>query len=167
MLANEIEKDGFCFDFKGARRVFAFDKSNNSPMKKVDLIAEFEGGNKNYDVYAEIKNLTTKELPVKGAKADLRSRKNYKYYLKTLKYQYRDTYLYRYAEDKVRKPIYYICLLSLSPELSSLLCEMFGKDLCNDLPLKRVPKWNWKKDCRCLLCCGRRVVEAKLAKLEA
>ena len=98
-------------------------------MKKVDLIAEFEGGNKNYDVYVEIKDLTTKELPEKGAEAGSEGHENYKYYLKTLRYKYRDTYPYRYAEDKVRKPVFYICLLSLSPKSGSLPCYKFGKKL--------------------------------------
>ena len=138
----KITKDGFCFDFKGARRVVAFDKSNNAPMKKMDLIAEFEGDDGNYDVYVEIKSLTTKKLPEKGAEAGSEGHENYKYYLKTLKHQYRDICFYRYAEDKVRKPVFYICILSLSSKLSFPLCEMFGKDLRDHLPQKRESRWN-------------------------
>ena len=141
----KIKKDGFHFDFRGAKRVFAFDESNNAPMKKVDLIAEFEGDEEGYDVYVEIKDLTTKELPVQGTKADAKSRENYNYYLKYLKYKYRDTYLYRHAEDKVRKPIYYICLLILSPKSSLFLCNKFGQDLRTHLPVEPWCEWKWKK----------------------
>ncbi len=141
----KITKDGFCFYFEGARRVIDFDKSNEAPMKKVDLIAEFEGHGGNYDVYVEIKDLTTKELPEKGAEAGSESLDNYYYYLETLKYKYRDTYLYRYAEDKVKKEVYYICLLSLSPKLRYPIYHKFGKDLRHQLSLEPKRKWKWKK----------------------
>ncbi len=141
----KIEKDGFYFDSRGAKRVFAFDKSNNAPMKKVGLTTEFEGDDKNYDVCVEIKDLTTKKLPEMGAKADSKSRENYNYYLKYLKYKYRDTYLYWHAEDKVRKPIYYLCLLSLSPKSSLFPCNKFGKDLHTHLPVEPWCEWKWKK----------------------
>ena len=140
----KITKDGFCFDFERGT-VIDFDKSHNARMKKVDLIVEFEDGSNSYDLYVEIKDLTKIRLPKKGAEYDLECRKKYYGFLERLKYQYRDTYLYRYAQGKVKKKIFYICLLSLSPKSGSLLCYKFGKDLCDELPLEPKCEWKWEK----------------------
>jgi hypothetical protein len=58
----------------------------------------------------------------------LRWLKNY------LKYKYRDSYLYRYAEQKVEKPIHYVCLVTFDNGLNSFL----QKQLKRELPVGRV-----------------------------
>lgn len=97
-----IIAEGFSFDFKNALNAFKFDEANQSlptyhgvtSLKAVDIIAEFE----DYYIFVEIKDYTQNQFKYKKLK-------NY------LKYKFRDTFLYRYAENKVDKPIRYLCLL--------------------------------------------------------
>lgn len=43
--------------------------------------------------------------------------------VKSLKYKYRDTYLYRHAEDKVNKPIWYIYLLAFDDAMNARIAK--------------------------------------------
>ena len=55
-----------------------------------------------------------------------------------LKYKYRDTFLYRWAERKIDKPVRYICLLALENALISRM----NKEIRIQLPLSRpVERW--------------------------
>lgn len=103
-----VKVDGFEFRFADALEAFVFDEQNNTkptyhgaPMKRVDIIAEFE----KYEVYLEVKDY--EQTP------DNRIDKLVVHQLvDNLKYKYRDSYLYRYAEEKVSKPIHYFCMIT-------------------------------------------------------
>ena len=58
-----------------------------------------------------------------------------------LKYKFRDSYLYRYAEDKVNKPVHYLCLINFDNALNVAL----NKNLKRELPVGKVTaRWNKK-----------------------
>ena len=56
-----------------------------------------------------------------------------------LKYKFRDSFVYRWAEDVAEKPIRYLCLLSLDDALTARI----AKDLNRELPCGRpIRRWN-------------------------
>ena len=143
-----VDADGYSFNFKGALAAFVFDEEDKSkptfhgqPMKAVDVIAEFN----NAYIYVEVKEFhdlqrydpesTNSDEGVEGEEVvgnGFNWLKNY------LKYKYRDSYLFRHAEDKVEKPIIYICLLNLSNDLNGRM----QKALSIELPVgKTSPRW--------------------------
>lgn len=145
----KVTTDGFCFDFQDAITAFVFDETDRSketyhgqPLKAVDIIAEFE----NDYVYIEIKDFDDPELYNTRLESEdeeaLNARRDSFRWLKNyLKYKYRDSYLYRHAEDKVDKPIHYICLLNFENALNVRL----KKELVRDLPvLHQLPR-RWKR----------------------
>ncbi|MDR0703754.1 MAG: hypothetical protein LBF88_02080 [Planctomycetaceae bacterium] len=127
-----IVVDGFSFEFKNAITVFKFDEANDglptyhgvTQLKAVDIVAEFE----DYYLFVEIKDYTQNQF-------DYTRLKDY------LKYKFRDTFLYRYAENKVDKPIRYICLLI---GMDNALCSKFYKDLNYELPVGISNPKRWK-----------------------
>jgi hypothetical protein len=143
-----VETDGFRFEFSGAIEAFVFDEKDSTKpnfhgvaMKGVDVVAEFEDAY----VYVEIKdyddefasaydiNTFSNEEILKEKRRAFKWLKNY------LKYKYRDSYLYRHAEDKVDKPIHYICLLTFDNALNS----KFTRSLKQELPIGRKSRrWN-------------------------
>lgn len=138
--------DGYTFNFEDAIDAFKFDQNDPGqphyhgvPMKAVDIIAEFD----NAYVFIELKELNelseydiataTNEEEAKQKNAAFKWLKNY------LKYKYRDSYLYRYAEDKVDKPVHYICLLNFD----NSLCSKMKKFLAKELPVgHKSRRWN-------------------------
>lgn len=58
-----------------------------------------------------------------------------------LKYKFRDTYLYRHAEERVEKPIHYLCLIIFDNALNIAI----NKSLTTELPIgKPTPRWEKK-----------------------
>jgi len=143
-----VEADGFTFDFKDALNAFVFDETDRNkptyhglPMKAVDLVAEF----KEAYIYVEIKDFYDPDryneaLAVDnddlGAKC-----KPFNYLKNSLKYKYRDSYLFRHAEHKVDKPIHYICLLSFENALNITM----QKALTQELPVGVASSTRWKQ----------------------
>lgn len=144
----QVETDGFSFNFTDAIDAFVFDETDKTkatfhglPMKAVDIVAEFEDAYvyvelKDYDdpsIYDVISAVTDDE---KKARQDgFRWLKNY------LKYKFRDSYLYRHAENKADKPIHYICLLTFDNALNSRM----QKALKQELPVGKSSK-RWKQE---------------------
>ena len=140
--------DGFSFDFTDALDAFVFDERDRSkitfhgqPMKAVDIIAEFPDAY----VFVEMKNFddpetyNTKDFITKE---DLKTKRDkFKWLKNYLKYKYRDSYLYRQAEQKVDKPIHYICLLTFDNPLN----EIMQKTLRKELPVGKASK-RWKRE---------------------
>ncbi|MGL1103554.1 hypothetical protein ACSTLM_05110 [Vibrio parahaemolyticus] len=143
-----LEADGFRFEFSDAIAAFVFDEKDNSkdtyhgvPMKGVDIVAEFDDAY----VYIEIKDYqdefaaaydisTFQDDDEKNEK-----QKAFKWLKNYLKYKYRDSYLYRHAEDKVEKPIHYICLMTFDNALNT----KFTNALKQELPIgKKSKRWN-------------------------
>ena len=144
---NEIETDGYRFHFTDAIEVFKFDETDFSkptfhgaPMKGVDIVAEFE---EEY-VYVEIKDYEDlAEFDEKKASTEEETkhrRDSFKWLKNYLKYKYRDTYLYRYAEHKVEKPVHYICLINFDNALNNKMRNDLGRELPIGLASKR-----WKQ----------------------
>ena len=127
--------DGFDFDFMDAIDAFVFDeKDKNLPtyhglshaMKAVDIIVELE----NDYLFIEVKDFYSPD--------DYKNGDCFNHLRNVLKYKYRDTFLYRWAERKIDKPVRYICLLTLENALISRM----NKEIRIQLPLSRpVERW--------------------------
>ena len=140
-----VEADGFRFSFPDALGAFVFDEKDpraptyhGQPMKAVDLVAEFEHSY----VFVEVKDfadpqrydLLQAEVEAEGGN----TRDAFNWLKNYLKYKYRDSYLFRHAEDKVDRPIHYLCLLSFNDNLNQRL----QSDLRRELPVGRTsPRW--------------------------
>ncbi|NEX15942.1 MAG: hypothetical protein C1943_04710 [Halochromatium sp.] len=138
-----VEADGFEFRFEGALDAFVFDETDSTkptfhgaPMKGVDIVAEFEDAY----VYVELKDYDDPSIyDVLGAttKDETSSRQaSFKWLKNYLKYKFRDSYLYRHAEQKVEKPIHYICLITFDNALNSRM----QKSLKQELPVGKASR---------------------------
>ena len=130
-----IEVDGFDFDFTDAIDVFVFDEADRTKpryhglshaMKAVDLVVELE----NAYLFVEVKDFHSPE--------DYQGGDHFDHLRETLKGKYRDSWLYRWAENKVDKPIRYLCLLTLENALISRMNKEMQKQLPPGMP---VPRW--------------------------
>ena len=131
----KIACDGFEFDFTDAVDVFVFDEKDKTKatyhglshaMKAVDLIVELP---EDY-LFVEVKDF--------HAPGDYDENNKFNHLREVLKYKYRDSWLYRWAEDKIDKPIRYLCLLTLENALISRM----GKELRRQLPPgKPIDRW--------------------------
>lgn len=131
-----IETDGFEFCFTDALDAFVFDESDKTkprfhgaPMKAVDIVAEF----KNAYVYIELKDyddFSAYDMLNATTDDEISDRqRNFKWLKDYLKYKFRDSYLYRYAEEKVEKEVHYICLLTFDNALNSRMQKSLKKEL--------------------------------------
>lgn len=140
-----VEADGFEFRFADALDAFIFDEKDSAkptfhgaPMKAVDIIAEFAEAY----VYVELKDYddpSCYDILSAATDEEKRARQDSFTWLKNyLIYKFRDSYLYRHAEQKVDKPIHYVCLLTFDNALNSLM----QKSLKRELPVgKASPRW--------------------------
>ena len=144
----KVDADGFSFDFTDALDAFVFDEKNKAkptyhgqPMKAVDIIAEFPDAYlfvemKDFDDPAtyDTKDFSTEE-ELKAKRDGFKWLKNY------LKYKCRDSFLFRHAEEKVDKPIHYICLLTFDNALNTAMLKALQRELPVGLASRR-----WKHD---------------------
>jgi len=137
-----IETDGYRIDFTDAINAFKFDETDKTKLtyhgatvlKAVDIIAELPEAY----LFIEIKEYDKPEDFHDDFKADKAKYDNFKWLKRYLKYKYRDSYLYRYSEDKVDKPVHYICLLNFDNALNYSMRE----NLHRELPVGQVsPRW--------------------------
>ncbi len=144
----KVEADGFIIDFTDALVAFVFDEKDKTkptyhgqPMKAVDIVAEFAEAY----VFVEIKDFDNPDMydtALAEDDDDLRKKRDHFKWLKNyLKYKYRDTYLYRHAENKVDKPIHYICLMTFENAVNLAL----QKSLKRELPVGRRSR-RWKRE---------------------
>jgi len=127
--------DGFDFDFTDAIDAFRFDErdpanarfhSLSHAMKAVDLIVELPD---DY-LFVEVKDFHGPD--------DYTQESCFGHLRESLKYKYRDSFLYRWAEDRIDKPVRYLCLLTLE----SALVSRMNKELRIQLPPGRpVARW--------------------------
>jgi len=138
--------DGYEFCFEDALNAFVFDETDSSkptfhgaPMKGVDIVAEF---NNDY-IFIELKDYDDPAIyDITQVSEDANEKKarqdGFKWLKNYLKYKFRDSYLYRHAEQKVDKPIHYICLTTFDNALNSRM----QKILKRELPVGRAsPRW--------------------------
>lgn len=144
----KIDADGFLFDFTDASDVFVFDEKDKSkptyhglPMKAVDIVAEFSDAY----LFVEMKDFNDPAiydaLSSDSVELTTKKRDNFKWLKNYLKYKYRDTYLFRHAEQKVDKPIHYICLLTFENALNMTMQKALRKELPVGVASKR-----WKQE---------------------
>lgn len=141
----EITTDGFTFDFPKAINVFKFDEENKSlptfhgashAMMGVDIMVELP----DRYLFIEIKN------PKNGA-ADYAPKKKCKEcghkenptatLVSNLTRKCRDTWLYRFCEDKIDKPCHFICLITLDDAMLLQILTL----LRNTTPDKMPARW--------------------------
>ncbi len=132
-----VEADGYRFDFSDAISAFKFDEKDQSsptyhgaPMKAVDIVVELP----EVYLFVEIKEYDKPEEFVADYSENCKEYDNYKWLKGYLKYKFRDSYLYRHAENKTEKPIQYLCLLNFDDALNSKM----KKGLRIDLPVGKV-----------------------------
>lgn len=140
--------DGYTFDFTDALNAFVFDERDKIkptyhglPMKAVDILVELTDAY----LFIEIKHYDDSDvfntLHVADEEEHKRRRDGFKWLKGYLKYKYRDTFLYRYAEEIVDKPIHYICLLNFENALNNVI----KKALSTELPIGKASK-RWKRE---------------------
>ncbi|MCD4719520.1 MAG: hypothetical protein K8S13_06625 [Desulfobacula sp.] len=127
--------DGFDFEFEDAIDAFVFDEKDkhlpnyhgvSHAMKAVDLIVELA----NDYLFIEVKDFHDPDEYQDGD--------YFNHLRESLKYKYRDTFLYRWAENKIDKPIRYLCLLTLD---NALITRM-NKEIKKQLPVGRaISRW--------------------------
>jgi len=109
-------------------------------MKAVDIIVEM----RDEYLFIEIKNFKFSDSYNTSVCIDKKdSSKNQEIFnnLKNgLKYKYRDSFLYRYAENKVDKPIQYLCGINFENPLAVKMSDFLRREI----PLER-PSTRWKK----------------------
>lgn len=131
-----VVADGFEFRFMDALDAFVFDETDRTkptfhgtPMKGVDIVAEFDDAY----VYIELKDYDDSSIyDVPGALTDddRRSRQAcFKWLKNYLKYKFRDSFLYRYAEQKVDKPVHYVCMITFDNALNSRMQKALKQEL--------------------------------------
>lgn len=136
------------FNFPNANKLFKFDEKDTmsptyhgAPMKGVDVVAEFSG----FQLWIEIKEYTPEEIIQMRKECGQRktNEPNHKsWLLGYFKYKFRDTFLYRFCEDKVGLPVVYVCLTNFD----SALNLYFKKELRRHLPTGKANGKRWKKE---------------------
>lgn len=133
-----IPCDGFEFDFTDAVDGFVFDQQDSShtkfhglshAMKAVDMVVELE----ECYLFIEVKDFRSDDA--------LKTGDGFNKLKSVLKYKFRDSFIYRWAEKIPEKPIHYLCLLSLDNALTTKL----AKDLKHELPCG-CPISRWSRD---------------------
>ena len=134
------------FDFKGALNAFKFDEQDRtSPnfhglshcMKAVDFVVEYD----DHYLFIEIKDPTDP--------ARYNSARDKTELIKTLTTKFRDTFIYRWAEDNLDKPVRYQCLVELDNAQTLYLMNQ----LKNQLPTTKQPaRWNHPLAQLCAVC---------------
>jgi hypothetical protein len=141
-----VTSDGYQIDFTDAISAFKFDETDKTKftyhgvtaLKAVDIIAEFPSAY----VFVEIKDYQKPEdfdeINAHDEVEKNTKHLNYKRLKNYLKYKFRDSFLYRFAENKISKPISYICLINLDNALNTKM----SKDLRLELPIgKKSTRW--------------------------
>ncbi len=135
--------DGFEFRFSDALDAYVFDEKDSAkptfhgaPMKGVDIVAEFEEAY----IYVELKDYDDPSVYDVASAANDDERKarqdSFKWLKNYLKYKFRDSHLYRFAEGKVDKPVHFICVLTFDNALNSRMLN----ELKRELPVGKKPK---------------------------
>lgn len=127
-----LQEGNLEFNFIGALNAFKFDEQARSHpnfhglshcMKAVDFIVEYD----DHYLFVEIKDPTDPaRYGSERDKTDL---------IRSLTSKFRDTFIYRWAENKLDKPVRYQCLV----ELDNAQTLYLMKQLKNQLPVNNKP----------------------------
>ena len=143
-----LKEENFEFDFPQAKALYKFDERDQLsphyhgvPMQAVDVMAEFN----DFQLWIEIKEYLPSEIDEmrkEGNQMKKLDAKHLKAYLtKNFKHKFRDTYLFRLCEEKLKLPIKYVCLTNFDDNLNSF----YKKELIKQLPTGLANKKRWKK----------------------
>lgn len=151
-----LEEGDLRFEFDDAIEALRFDDENHQLthcMKCVDFIVEFEA----FYIFVEVKDPKLPDLLTPGLAqhvADGRRRDLQKFVKKfesgelgrDLVTKFRDSFLYRWAEEKLDKPIYYLMLLEL-PFIDNALFVAKAEEISRQLPFaaQGQPIARWQK----------------------
>ena len=145
-MTLDLTEEKVRFDFPNATALFKFDEPQPSsptfhgaPMKAVDVLAEFP----TFQLWIEIKEYPPAEIAEfkkENSKTHQGSRSATNFLLNYLKYKFRDTFLYRYCEEKTNSPIVYVFLTNLDDAMNSIL----RKKMCEQIPagIPNPARWN-------------------------
>ncbi len=134
MILKEGELE---FDFTDAIHGFKFDEGDKQNenyhglshcMKAVDFIIELE----NDYLLVEVKEFHDPEK--------YNESESFKKLKNDLKIKFRDSLLYRFAEDQLDKPVRYLCLMTLEDALNSRLMKEIRRIVPEGIPTTR-----WKR----------------------
>ncbi len=152
-----IEVNNFSFNFPEAVDAFIFDEKNSQKsnyhglshaMKAVDCIVELP----NHFLFIEVKDFFPPDDYKLATDCHNAGKKEINKYLnrllETLKYKYRDSWLYRWAEKKIHKPIHYLCLLTLENAQISFSQKQLNHQLPIGMPS---PRWHREIAQKCLV----------------
>lgn len=142
-----LTEEKFEFDFPNAIALYKFDEKDplsptfhGVPMQAVDVMAEFP----TFQVWIEIKEfqpLQVESMQKEGDQPKKGCTEHAKAYLtKNLKHKFRDTFLYRYCENKLGKNVVYVCLTNFDDALNGF----YRKELKKQIPVGK-PSKRWKK----------------------
>jgi hypothetical protein len=137
-----ITEGALSFDFHGALEVRKFDKETEPArghrMKAVDFIVEL----KKTVLFVEIKDPEDEKARTQNSSQFLREMAADKLY-HNLAYKYRDSFLYEWAADRLRKkPLYYYVLIAVS-SLTAAELDPLTKRLQDHLP--QMKRSDWKR----------------------
>lgn len=162
-----IRTDGYEFDFPKAKALYKFDEPDKAQpyfhgvshaMKAVDVMVELV----DRYLFIEIKRYDSgfeNGHPLEDAKA---------YLINTSVTKFRDTFLYRYCEEKLDKPVIFICLIDkLDSAMLGTLRKAIGRKIPVGLPAILKERGRWKRplleDGKCLVVNEQRWNASNLA----
>lgn len=138
----KLVERGLAFDFSDALGGFVFDQMQPAlpnfhgigPMHRVDFIVETADA----WLFVEVKDPGNPKAQRKGLSKFFQELENGTLGA-TFAAKFIDTFLYRWAEGKLDKPIHYVCLVTLEPALLANLSD----DIARKLPPMgaRTPRW--------------------------
>lgn len=142
-----LTEEKYEFDFPNAKSLYKFDEKDplsptfhGAPMQAVDVMAEFS----NFQLWIEIKEFQSIEIEAMKKEGDQQKKgdnvHNKAHLTKNLKHKFRDTFLYRFCENKLDTQIVYVCLTNFDDALNGY----YKKELLKQLPTGSTPK-RWKK----------------------
>ena len=145
----DLTEERYRFDFPKAKELYKFDERDSlsptfhgAPMKAVDVMAVFD----NFQLWIEIKGYTDEDIQqLKNERDQRKPGDEYHikdYLVKNFKGKFRDTFLYRYCEDMISKPIIYICLTNFDDAENNY----FKKELKRQVPGGKANKKRWIKE---------------------
>ena len=144
----DLTEERVRLDFPNALALYKFDEKEKSsptfhgaPMKAVDVLAEFP----TFQLWIEIKEYSHEGIQNMKDELDKNKqvkRENTAWLTDYLKYKFRDTFLYRYCEEKIDLPVVYVCFTNFDSALNSF----FRKELSRMLPVGKANPYRWKRE---------------------
>jgi len=141
----EISEGNLSFTFNGALNGYKFDEQDQTSthyhglshcMKGVDLVIEQE----DVWLFIEVKDPSHPDSTPEQIAAFAKKARSTEL-VSDLVHKYRDTFLYHWAEQKVEKPIHYLCLITLE---SALVLQLMNQ-LKRQLPEGRANNQRWQR----------------------